>query len=73
MLSRDYTGLRIEVKIKYPKVPLEPVNAYQQEEITISGICVKSGFNDILDAWQVVVGRTPIWPVSDNDILILNQ
>lgn len=73
MLSRDYTGLRIEVKIKLPIVRLEPKNAYQEKETSIVGICVKSGYNDILEAWQVIIDRTPVWPVSDSDILILNK
>lgn len=71
MLSRSYVGKRIQVRIKNPKVPFETQHTYKEKYTHIVGKCVMSGFNEIPKVWEVVIDRTPIWPITDNDIIVL--
>lgn len=40
--------------------------------IFMDGICTFAGYNDILEVWQVTIGRTPIFPIQFKDVKILN-
>jgi hypothetical protein len=71
MLHEKYIGKRVRVKIPIKSVPGEPEHAYKELIGEITGICRFSGYNEIIKAYQITVDRTPIWPITDEDITVL--
>lgn len=71
MLHYDYKGKQIKVRVPTKKVPGEIHHQYIEEFSYITGKCVFSGYNQIIQQYQVTIDRTPIWPVTDEDIEII--
>jgi hypothetical protein len=38
----------------------------------IFGECTFAGYNDVLDVYQVTVGKTPIFPIQFKDVEVLD-
>lgn len=58
------------IRVKVPERNLKGRESTDQKT-TIVGTCTFAGYNEILGTKQVVVGRTPIYPVTDYDVSLV--
>jgi hypothetical protein len=67
-IDRSLVGKVIKVKI-----PDRDFNGKTtlDKKTTIVGICTSAGYNEILGTKQVVIGRMPIFPITEFDVTLV--